>query len=82
MIRDEFGGAWPKGGTLTPKKSGFLGHKTPNFRRRRRRKFGKIKGFKEKLAVFWSFMGKFDRILINIVILDQFGNKNSSFFRF
>ena len=39
-IRDEFlfGGTLVQGG-LTPKKSAFLGHNTPNFRRQRRRKF-------------------------------------------
>ena len=38
-------GPRPKGGTQTPKKSGLEGPKTPNFRRQRRREFGKNERF-------------------------------------
>ena len=31
--------------------------------------FQKFKGFKENLALFWSFRGKFDQIWINMSIL-------------
>ena len=36
----------------------------------------------EKLAISWSFMGKFGQILINIVIFDLFGYRNNIFFDF
>ena len=57
-------------GDPNSKKIGFLGHNTPNLRRQRRRKFGNIEGFKDRMDVFWSLMGKFGQILINVVILD------------
>lgn len=41
----------------------------------------KTEFIKEKLEIFLSLKGKFDWILINIVILDEFGYKKNSLFR-
>ena len=62
-IRGILGGTLAKGGDPNSKKLGFLGHKTPNFRRRRRRKFVKIEGIKKNqpfFGVLWEIWPDFD----------------------
>ena len=66
-----------------------FGHKTPHFWDIKLQIFGaegtenfeKFRVFKEKSAIL-EFKGKFGQILIDIVILNYFGCKNNSFFRF
>ena len=76
--RDELGGTLASGGTLTTKNSGFWVSKVQIFGAKGAENFEKIEVFKEKLTIFCSFRGKFGRILIDIVILDQFGFKDIS----
>ena len=73
------GGTRAQGGP-TPKNSGFSGYKLQIFGAEGAENLEKIRVFKEKLTIFWSFKGKFGQILINIVILNYFGYKKQYIF--
>ena len=60
----------PDPGGANSKKLAFWDIKFQIFGAEEPKMFWKIEVFKEKSAIFWSFMGKFVQILINIVILD------------
>ena len=69
-IRDELGGTMASGGTLTTKNWVFWVSKVQIFGAEGAKNFEKTVVIKEKLGIFYTFGGKFDQILIDIVILD------------
>ena len=69
-------------GGPSPKNRDFWGIKLQILGAEGAENFENCRGFKEKLAIFWSFKGKFGQLSINKVILDYFGYKNNSFFDF
>ena len=75
------GGTLDQGGPLLRKNRDFWDIKLQIFGTKDAENFQKL-GILRKNWLFWSFKGKFDQILIIIVILDYFGRKNNSFFRF
>ena len=79
-----FGGGPPAqgGGPLLQKIRDFWDIKLQIFGAEGAENFKKFRVLREKSAIFWSFKGKFGQILIDIVIMDYFGCKNSTFFDF
>ena len=74
-------GLWPKEADPYSKKSAFWDIKLKIFGAEGAENFEKNR-FLRKIGIFLRFMGKFGQILINIVILDQFGYKILVFFDF
>ena len=63
------GGLDQKGGPQLQKNRVWKDLKLQIFGAKGAENFEKFKGFKENLALFWSFRGKFDQIWINMSIL-------------